>query len=405
LLYNYNQLPVCASNFRNIIYETAIDKGNSGYDDIYGHGLIDAKAALDSISRPRTVYTCTDNENPYVYNVTNRVQWAFTAIPGLGDGVYLARQYEVRISFASWECMGHEAFLDPIIFWGVDELTTGWSGANPNHGVKFCNVESISPDGSCATLSTFVYELWTIDEPSSYLGFRPCQPSDVQFGASLIYVETPDPPRQLSVSASTDHHPKIQWYAPGNYLNVNEFYIYRKVHGIEPNWVHIGTVPHVVGTYHQYIDTEYSTPHIGPFAQWYDDADYTVVSVNSFGDESSMPANVTITVVVPERPEKPISKRSDVDAELLPDHYELSNAYPNPFNASANIKYALPEDAFVTIEIWNLMGQKVVTLICERQTAGFKEATWNASGLSSGVYFCKIEANDFKDTKQLTLLK
>lgn len=282
-------------------------------------------------------------------------------------------------------------------------MTNGWSGANPNEGIRTCLVAQENSNG--ATLRTFVYEIWTVGLNSEYLGFWPNSPSDVDFAYTVIYDETPAPPQHLAVTASVDHHPKITWYPSFHPVNVVLYKVYRKVHGVENNWVFLEAIPHHgEGCQHQYIDTEYSTPHPGNVAQWYDDADYTVTSVNQWNDESALPPFVTITVVVPERPEKPMTKQTLAE-ELIPDHYELSVPFPNPFNASTTIRYALPEDAFVVIDIINIAGQKVKTILSEQQQAGYKEIIWHASDAASGVYFCKITANNFSGTKQLTLLK
>ncbi|MBD3170433.1 MAG: T9SS type A sorting domain-containing protein [candidate division Zixibacteria bacterium] len=92
-------------------------------------------------------------------------------------------------------------------------------------------------------------------------------------------------------------------------------------------------------------------------------------------------------------------------SENLPARTELKGNYPNPFNATTTISYALASDSDVSLEIYNLMGQKVETIISENQTAGYKTVTWDASGYSSGVYFYKLSAGNEVFTKRLTLLK
>ena len=402
LLDFFNQLPAFGSNFRNVLINTAIDMYDPGYDDLSGYGSLNARAALDYINRPNTIYTCeTDTYGPYLYSVSDIQLWGFLGSRVLGNGPYRVRRYEVRenVLFTDCEQIDYQFNETPTI-WGIDCLTLGWSGDDPNGGVRRCYVADNS-NPYTATFATFVYEVWYLDW--EYLGFYPCHYSEVDFGYTVIANETPDRPRQLSVSASDDHHPLIEWIPPSNTINVSAYKVYRMVHGIEDDWVHIGTVPHSEGT-HQYLDTEYSTPHLGPIAFWSDDADYTVVSVNSYGDESDMPPFVTIVVVVPERPEKPITKSHTMDI-ALPDRFELSSAYPNPFNAQTKIKYALPEDSYVILEVLNLSGQKVTTLVNGYQQAGFKEAIWDASSYSSGVYFYRIQAGEFTDTKRMSLLK
>ncbi|MBD3169366.1 MAG: S8 family serine peptidase [candidate division Zixibacteria bacterium] len=89
----------------------------------------------------------------------------------------------------------------------------------------------------------------------------------------------------------------------------------------------------------------------------------------------------------------------------LPIEYGLNDAYPNPFNASAKIVIALPEASVVNLDIYNLSGQKVATLIDGKMEAGYHDVTWDASEYSSGIYFYRMNAGEFSATKRMTLLK
>ncbi len=95
---------------------------------------------------------------------------------------------------------------------------------------------------------------------------------------------------------------------------------------------------------------------------------------------------------------------------VLPTSYSVAQNYPNPFNASTVIRYSLPENSKVKIEIYNILGQKVKTLLDEFQTAGYKTIEWNGSNaqnqtVASGVYFYKINAGKYSEVKQMTMLK
>ncbi|UCC80245.1 MAG: T9SS type A sorting domain-containing protein [Candidatus Zixiibacteriota bacterium] len=79
--------------------------------------------------------------------------------------------------------------------------------------------------------------------------------------------------------------------------------------------------------------------------------------------------------------------------------------YPNPFNSSTTIEYGLPEAGCVRLDIYDLLGRKVETLVDEEKQAGRHKAVWDASEYSSGVYFYRIEARDFVDTKRMVYLK
>ena len=89
----------------------------------------------------------------------------------------------------------------------------------------------------------------------------------------------------------------------------------------------------------------------------------------------------------------------------MPTVYSLYNNYPNPFNPSTTIKYDIPEQSYVTIKIYNITGEEVSTLLNEEQNAGRYQIQWNAAELASGVYFYRIQAGQFSDTKKLILMK
>jgi hypothetical protein len=96
-----------------------------------------------------------------------------------------------------------------------------------------------------------------------------------------------------------------------------------------------------------------------------------------------------------------------VEVEVIPNKYELYQNYPNPFNPSTSIKFSLPEDSRVRIDIYNMLGEKVMELVNTDYKAGFHEVQLNtsASGLASGVYIYSIIANNFGAVKKMLLMK
>jgi len=98
------------------------------------------------------------------------------------------------------------------------------------------------------------------------------------------------------------------------------------------------------------------------------------------------------------------------DAAGLPKDFGIFQNFPNPFNATTTIRYALPEPGQVRLEIFNILGQKVKTLVDEKQTAGNKQVIWDGRNergdvVSSGVYFYRINAGKFHDVMKMSLLK
>lgn len=88
-----------------------------------------------------------------------------------------------------------------------------------------------------------------------------------------------------------------------------------------------------------------------------------------------------------------------------PGSFRLYNNYPNPFNPSTTIKYEIPATGFVSVIIFNMLGQEVAVLVNESQQAGIHEVNWNASNMPSGVYFYRIKTSGYSDTRKMILVK
>jgi hypothetical protein len=101
----------------------------------------------------------------------------------------------------------------------------------------------------------------------------------------------------------------------------------------------------------------------------------------------------------------------DLDEDSAMDlDYKIHQNYPNPFNPTTEIKYDLPEDALVSINIYDLMGRSIKSLVNSQQTAGYRSTQWNATNnlgepVSAGMYLYTIQAGDFRQTKKMVLLK
>ncbi len=85
--------------------------------------------------------------------------------------------------------------------------------------------------------------------------------------------------------------------------------------------------------------------------------------------------------------------------------FSLSQNYPNPFNPSTVIKYSIPKEVFVSVKVFDVTGREVKALVNENQKAGSYEITFDASALSSGVYFYEIKTGNFTNTKKMLLIK
>jgi len=88
--------------------------------------------------------------------------------------------------------------------------------------------------------------------------------------------------------------------------------------------------------------------------------------------------------------------------DLVPKQFEF---YPNPFNPLTHIAYALPTDEFVNLTIYNVLGRTITTLVNEQKHAGSYNVIFDASDLSSGMYFYKLTAGEYVNIKKMLLVK
>ena len=101
-----------------------------------------------------------------------------------------------------------------------------------------------------------------------------------------------------------------------------------------------------------------------------------------------------------------VSTIAGVDKEyLIPTVFNLYQNYPNPFNPITTIEYQIPELSFVTLKIYDVLGSEVEALVNEEKAVGSYEVELNVNGLSSGVYFYKLQAKSFIETKKMIIIK
>lgn len=96
---------------------------------------------------------------------------------------------------------------------------------------------------------------------------------------------------------------------------------------------------------------------------------------------------------------------SITDQTVLPKKYALYPAYPNPFNPTTTIEFDLPGQSYVTLKVYSVLGEEVSTLIIKQMDPGRYKYIWNAANLASGIYFYRINANEFNMVKKIILLR
>ncbi|MFC2092773.1 YCF48-related protein [Bacteroidota bacterium] len=94
-----------------------------------------------------------------------------------------------------------------------------------------------------------------------------------------------------------------------------------------------------------------------------------------------------------------------ITSNKIPQKYNLKQNYPNPFNPVTKIGYDLVKNGYVVLKIYDLLGREIASLVNEKQNAGSYLVEWNASGFPSGVYFYRLETEEYRETKKLLLIK
>ena len=148
----------------------------------------------------------------------------------------------------------------------------------------------------------------------------------------------------------------------------------------------------------------------GPFSFSVNDSLDVYFALVAGTNLSNLQANADVII---EKHDLITSINSKKDVITIPEQFSLSQNYPNPFNPSTNIRYFLPKSCFVTIKIYNLLGNEIETLQNQQQAAGEYQVNWNAKNLSSGLYFCRMQVKDlssssgveFVQTKKIILQK
>ena len=97
-----------------------------------------------------------------------------------------------------------------------------------------------------------------------------------------------------------------------------------------------------------------------------------------------------------------IEDRSDLP---ISQSIHLFPNYPNPFNPTTSIEFSIPKSKFVTLKIYNILGEEVVTLVSEKLPAGKYKYEWDASGMASGVYLYRLEAGNQVEVRKMVLMK
>lgn len=211
-----------------------------------------------------------------------------------------------------------------------------------------------------------------------------------------VYAKAPDTiapsaPQNVTITESANEHPIISWDENPE-LDMRRYKIYRKRNG--GSWDLIWTIS----------DTTLEDEAVTTTYRHGDDFYYKVKAEDIFYNLS----DYSNTVGVEARYLK--QNHEEEVAEEMPKEYALNSNYPNPFNPTTQISYQIPKDGFVSLTVYNSLGQKVSQLVNQHQSIGNYSVQFNAVNLPSGVYIYKLHVSlgsitNFSSTKKMLLLK
>jgi CubicO group peptidase (beta-lactamase class C family) len=122
-------------------------------------------------------------------------------------------------------------------------------------------------------------------------------------------------------------------------------------------------------------------------------------------NNSTITGNNTLYLLANSEMDSINTSATSVDDETLPQEFALDQNYPNPFNPSTTIRFSIPQSSFITLEVFNALGEKIDVLVSEELNAGTYNYDLNASNLTSGIYLYRLQATDFVETKKMILMK
>ena len=209
-------------------------------------------------------------------------------------------------------------------------------------------------------------------------------PADTSDNPFTISDQTP-PSQVTGLEATpTDTSIILTWLPATDNIGVHHYLIYRDTTS--------GFTPNPSDSIATSLDTLYIDLETEAGVTYY----YRVSAADSAGNEGEYSEEAEATVPAGISAIQPLKN---------PNSFGLMQNHPDPFNQLTEISYTVPRSAQVRLEVYNLLGQRVATLVNKRQSPGYKSIRWNAGSFTSGVYIYRLQAAGYTQTKKMVLLK
>lgn len=201
----------------------------------------------------------------------------------------------------------------------------------------------------------------------------------------------------LALINDGNNHPKLVW-GPHPSFTTTHFYIYRAIEEIPVDPKNINFSLWAITNASTYELTSYD------FVIEVDPTHCAFYYVKAFNSSNSTFSSATNGLST-EGQYFPYKIAIDKPNENQPLGFNLDQNYPNPFNPSTTIDYTLPENSFVTLKVYDVLGNAIATLVNDNEDAGNHSIVFDAQDLPSGIYLYKIESGNFREVRKMILLK
>jgi polyhydroxybutyrate depolymerase len=210
--------------------------------------------------------------------------------------------------------------------------------------------------------------------------------NDIQYWSDSVEfyadITAPDVPTNLIALVNDDNSVNLSWLAC-QAEDLHSYNLYRSINNDTTIAEHLFSVD---------LDTAFTDSTITISATYY----YWLTAVDFVGNESAFSEVDSVEII--------IDGFKDF-LESIPSEFALFQNYPNPFNPKTVIRYVLPVTCHLDLSIYNVLGQKVATLVNKKQPAGSYKVEWDASGFASGVYYYQLVAGDNALTRKMALIR